>query len=35
MRGERMQTIGLVVVGLIILAVVLVRYGGILPWGAK
>lgn len=30
-----MQTIGLVVVGLIILAVVLVRYGGILPWGAK
>ena len=35
MRGERMQAIGLVVVALIILAVVLIRYGRVLPWGAK
>ena len=30
-----MQAIGLVVVALIILAVILIRYGGVLPWGAK
>ena len=35
MRSERLQTIGLVVVALIVLAVVLIRYGGVLPWSAR
>lgn len=35
MRNERMQTIGLIVVALIVLAVVLIRYGATLPWSAR
>ena len=35
MRNERLQTIGLVVIALLILVVVLVRYGGMLPWSAR
>lgn len=35
MRNERLQTIGLLVVALIALAVVLIRWGAVLPWGAK
>jgi len=35
MRSERLQTVGLVVVALIVLAVVLIRYGGALPWSAR
>ena len=35
MRNERMQAIGLIVVALIVLAVVLIRYGGTLPWSAR
>ncbi len=30
-----MQTIGLVVVALVILIIVLMSYGGVLPWSAK
>jgi hypothetical protein len=34
-RNERLQTIGLVVIALLVLAVVLIRYGGTLPWSAR
>jgi hypothetical protein len=35
MQNERLQTIGLVVVALIVLAVVLIRYGAVLSWSAR
>lgn len=35
MRNGRLQTIGLVVVALIVLTVVLIRWGTVLPWGAR
>jgi hypothetical protein len=34
-RNERLQAIGLVVIALLVLAVVLLRYGGTLPWSAR
>jgi hypothetical protein len=35
MRALRQETIGLILVALILLAYVLVRYGSVLPWGAR
>lgn len=35
MRSERLQAIGLLVIALLVLAVVLFRYGGSLPWSAR
>lgn len=35
MRSERIQAIGMIVVALIVLAVVLMRYGARLPWSAR
>jgi hypothetical protein len=35
MRTSRVQAIGIMVVALLVLAVVLIRYGGTLPWGAR
>ena len=35
MRSERLQTIGMIVVALLVLAVVLIRYGNVIPWGAR
>ncbi len=35
MRNERLQTVGLIVVALIVIAVVLIRYGRMLPWSAR
>jgi hypothetical protein len=35
MRTQRVQAIGIVMIALLVLAVVLIRYGGTLPWGAR
>lgn len=35
MRTERLQTIGVLVIALLVLAVVLLRYGGALAWSAR
>jgi hypothetical protein len=35
MQAERREAIGLILVALLVLAFVLLRYGGSIPWGAR
>lgn len=35
MRALRQETAGLIVVALLVLAILLAKYGSLLPWGAR
>lgn len=35
MRNGRVHAVGIIVLALVLLALVLLRYGGVLPWGAR
>jgi hypothetical protein len=35
MRAVRAQAVGLIVIALLLLALALLRYGRVLPWGAR